>query len=121
MAYRPGEFVIDVDGETVTTAAYNVVVANSGFYGKGMHIAPMASIDDGLLDVVVIPAESRLKMIRLFPKVYDGSHVDIPGVQTFTGREITLSLRQAGGPEGMPGTTPLSSPSPTARRSGRCP
>ena len=36
--------------------AATVVVANSAYYGKGMQIAPPASVEDGLLDVVVIEA-----------------------------------------------------------------
>ena len=41
--------------------AATVVVANSGYYGKGMHIAPDASVTDGLADVVVIEAASRTR------------------------------------------------------------
>ena len=40
-----------------------VVVANSGFYGAGMHIVPTAEVDDGLLDVLVIPDSSRWTLI----------------------------------------------------------
>ena len=48
---------------TATSAEYaaaNVVVANSAYYGKGMKIAPAAAVDDGVLDVVVIEAASKL-------------------------------------------------------------
>jgi len=80
-----------VDGVAHRQPAYNVVVANSGFYGKGMHIAPTADVRDGMLDVVVLPAGSRLSMVRRLPRVYDGSHVDLAGVTVLRGRSVTVS------------------------------
>ncbi|HJR37329.1 MAG TPA: YegS/Rv2252/BmrU family lipid kinase [Nocardioidaceae bacterium] len=89
-SYQPTRFRIEVDGATHVQDAAAVIVANSGFYGSGMHIAPRADITDGVLDVVVIGAASRLGLIRSMPRVYDGSHVDLPEVLTFKGREVTL-------------------------------
>jgi len=65
-------------------------VANSGFYGKGMHIAPPATVDDGFLDVVVIGAKSRWQLIRKMPKVYDGSHVELDGIHVLRGKTVEL-------------------------------
>ncbi len=89
-SYQPTRFHIEVDGAVHVHDAAAVIVANSGFYGSGMHIAPRADITDGLLDVVVIGAASRVALIRSMPKVYDGSHVDLPEVLTFRGREVTV-------------------------------
>jgi YegS/Rv2252/BmrU family lipid kinase len=91
LTYQPARFTVTVDGELHEQAAYNVVVANSGYYGKGMHIAPPASVHDGLLDVVVLPAGSRLSMVRRLPKVYDGSHVELDGVKVLRGRSVTVT------------------------------
>jgi len=89
--YQPGRFRVSVDGDTRSFAAATVVVANSAYYGKGMRIAPSASVDDGLLDVVVIEAASRLELLRSLPKVYDGSHVTRPEVTVLTGRRVEVS------------------------------
>jgi YegS/Rv2252/BmrU family lipid kinase len=91
LTYTPTAYTIDVDGSSVSLEAYSVVIANSGYYGKGMNVAPGATVDDGLLDVVVIPRMSRFTLLRLLPKVYDGSHVQRPEVRTFRGRRISLS------------------------------
>lgn len=90
-SYRPRPFTVTVDGVQHRQDAFNVVVANSGYYGSGMHIAPMADVHDGALDVVVLPAGSRASMIRRLPKVYDGSHVDLPGVTVLRGTEVVVS------------------------------
>jgi len=93
LTYQPTRYTVTVDGATVVVEAYSVVIANSGYYGKGMHVAPAAVVDDGILEVVVIPKASRLKLIRLMPKVYDGSHVEVPAVLTFRGASVMLSAK----------------------------
>jgi diacylglycerol kinase family enzyme len=67
-----------------------VVVANSGFYGAGMHIAPTASLRDGLLDVVIVRAASKLRLIRSMPRLYDGTHVDLDDVVCLRGRDVAV-------------------------------
>jgi YegS/Rv2252/BmrU family lipid kinase len=91
LTYRPTEVTVSVDGVEHRGRAYSVVVANSGFYGKGMHIAPSADLTDGLLDVVVLPAASRLAMVRRLPRVYAGTHVDLPEVRVLRGREVCVA------------------------------
>jgi YegS/Rv2252/BmrU family lipid kinase len=89
--YRAGRYRVTVDGVTTEHDAATVVVANSGYYGKGMHVAPAARVDDGLLDVIVIGAASRWSLIRAMPRVYDGRHVDADEVTVLTGRRVELS------------------------------
>jgi diacylglycerol kinase family enzyme len=88
--YKPGRFVVSVDGVERRYDAANVVVANSAFYGNGMKIAPAAEVDDGVLDVVVIEAASKLALMRSLPKVYDGRHVELPEVTVLTGTRVEL-------------------------------
>jgi diacylglycerol kinase (ATP) len=91
LSFTPTEFTVDVDGEVLHEEAYTVVVANSGYYGSGMHIAPGAVLDDGLLDVVIVRAASKLRLIRSMPRLYAGTHVDLDGVVVRRGREVRLS------------------------------
>ncbi len=95
--YRPVSCTVEIDGVRTTHQAATVVIANSRFYGKGMAIAPGASVDDGLLDVIVIEAASRSGLIRSLPKVYDGGHVALDEVIVRTGRRVTLSGAHVGG------------------------
>ena len=90
-AYTPACFQLTIDGVAHEFNGSSVVVANSGYYGKGMKIAPAAVLDDGLLDVIVIEAASRRGLMRSLPKVYAGAHVELDEVHVFTGREVTLS------------------------------
>lgn len=89
--FQPIDYTVQIDDLTRTFTGATVVVANSAYYGSGMRIAPDASVDDGELDVIVIEAAGRLDMIRSFPKVYDGAHVDLEPVHVFRGRSVTLA------------------------------
>ncbi|GCD90321.1 diacylglycerol kinase family protein [Nocardioides sp. LS1] len=92
-AYQPGRYRVSVDGVEREYSAATVVVANSAYYGKGMKIAPSASVEDGILDVVVIEAASKLELMRSLPTVYDGAHVDRPEVTILTGRRVEIRGR----------------------------
>ena len=89
--YRPGRYRLVVDGVVREVSAATVVVANSAYYGQGMRIAPTALVDDGLLDVVVVGAASRLSLVRALPSLYDGSHVEREEVQVYAGSRVELS------------------------------
>ncbi|HET6624855.1 MAG TPA: diacylglycerol kinase family protein [Nocardioidaceae bacterium] len=91
LTFRPSTYHVVVDGVAHRQRAFTVVVANSGYYGSGMHIAPGACLTDGMLDVVMIRAASRPRLIRALPKLYDGSHVELDEVLVCRGREITVS------------------------------
>lgn len=62
----------------LTLAAFG----NTRSYGGGMRICPDADHGDGLLDVTMVHSASRTRLIRLFPTVFKGTHVDLDEVTT---------------------------------------
>ena len=46
--------------------------------GRGMKMAPLARLDDGLIDLVIARKPGRLKMLSLFSKVFSGKHIGSP-------------------------------------------
>jgi diacylglycerol kinase family enzyme len=40
-------------------------------------------MDDGLLDVCLVGAVDRFRLLRLFPTVYSGNHLSLPEVEYF--------------------------------------
>lgn len=60
-----------------------VAVGNGASYGGGMRICPQADTTDGLLDVLIGGAVSRTTLVRLKPRVYQGTHITHPLV-TYT-------------------------------------
>lgn len=71
-----------------------VEVANSRYTGTSFLIAPDARIDDGLLDVVILKKISRFKILRLFPTIYSGKHVNYREVETHQVKRITIHTDQ---------------------------
>jgi YegS/Rv2252/BmrU family lipid kinase len=83
LTHRPMAFRLVVDGAVLEPEAWMIAVANTQAYGGGMRIAPAARMDDGRLHVCVVVASSRLEIIRNFPSVYSGRHLDHPAVRMY--------------------------------------
>jgi len=64
--------------------------ANAPMYGGGMKIAPLAQMDDGLLDVCIVSAVNAFKLFCLFPTVYSGRHLKIREVEYFQAGRIRV-------------------------------
>ncbi|MGZ5368879.1 MAG: diacylglycerol/lipid kinase family protein [Aeromicrobium sp.] len=87
---RRTAYTLTIDGESRTFDAFTVIVANSGYYGSGMHVAPDALVDDGILDIVVLGGKSRFTLLKSMPKVYDGSHVALEAVTVLRGSTVRI-------------------------------
>jgi YegS/Rv2252/BmrU family lipid kinase len=93
LSWRPARFEIELDppGERHSFTGYSVAVANSRAFGGGMYLAPDALLDDGLLEIVVIEHLSRLRYLGYLPRVFKGTHVELPWVHVFRASAVELS------------------------------
>lgn len=89
--FRPVRYEMCLDGVTLDMEAMLVAVANGPCYGAGMQVAPQASVDDGLLDVLIVHRISKAELIRVFPRVYRGTHVGHPAVEIRRARTVRLA------------------------------
>lgn len=64
------------DDEPLLLQALNIVVANGRFVAGGWPIAPHAVLDDGLMDVVIVPVLPATKLGLLAPQLFTGQHID---------------------------------------------
>jgi YegS/Rv2252/BmrU family lipid kinase len=91
-AWKPARFTIRIDGgEPRAFTGYTVAAANSKAYGGGMFMAPDASLEDGLLDVVMVGDAPKRRFLRLLPTVFKGEHVREPNVEVQRGKEIEIA------------------------------
>jgi diacylglycerol kinase (ATP) len=67
-----------------------VTIANAPQFGNGARIAPQAVMDDGLLDLVVVEARSRLGTIWGLPRLFTGGVNRLPGVSTERIEQATI-------------------------------
>ncbi|MGH3562425.1 MAG: diacylglycerol kinase, partial [Mycobacterium sp.] len=76
-------FRLVLDGrEEIETGLTMAAFGNTRSYGGGMLICPNADHADGQLDITMMHSASRTKLIRLFPTVFKGTHVELAEVTT---------------------------------------
>jgi diacylglycerol kinase (ATP) len=96
MSYKPQQYHIEIDGKTYERRAFIISIANSSQWGNDVHIAPNASVQDGLLDVCIIRKFPiwRLPEIgaRLMLKTIEASRY----IEIIKGKNIRISRETAG-------------------------
>jgi len=71
-SYRSPEFRITTGNETIAGRLLLAFVANARFCGNRMPVAPTASMDDGVLDVLAVRELSLLQVLPKLVKLYRG-------------------------------------------------
>lgn len=89
--FSPIEYEITTDTRAFTTKAMLIAIGNGRSYGGGMLVCPHAKLDDGLFDVMILKPVSKLEFIKVFPKVFSGSHITHPAVEIFRTKKIELN------------------------------
>jgi diacylglycerol kinase (ATP) len=108
--FQPYELALHADGGfAFEGSAAQVFLSNLPYFGFGFKVDPMARPRDGLLEAIVLEAESRIDVARLMWSVYRGRHVRRRGVQCVRARDAVLT-----GPVPLAGDgTPLGAGSAT--------
>jgi diacylglycerol kinase (ATP) len=89
--YRCEPVSLRVDGELVHEGPLVLAAAANGrFFGGGMQVAPEARPDDGLLDVVIVDAVRKPRLLASFPSIYRGTHLGNPKVSLHRGRRVEI-------------------------------
>ena len=68
--YRPRKYTIEINGEVLKRRALFISFANSDQFGYGASIAPSASADDGLLDVIIMKKPLMVEIPLLASLLY---------------------------------------------------
>jgi len=109
LEWKNTEVTVTLDDATRTGRMHDVIVANGRWHGGGMKLAPDASWEDGLFDVVLIGDISKSDFVRTSPKLYSGKYLSHPKVEPLRSATVTVDA-----PEPLPieldgeqvGTTP---------------
>lgn len=88
--FKPRHYEITLDDRTLTTEAMLIAVANGRSYGGGMLVCPAAENNDGLFDVMVLHPISKLEFLRVFPRVFKGTHVTHPDVEIIRSKHVKI-------------------------------
>ncbi|MFE5028060.1 diacylglycerol kinase [Streptomyces sp. NPDC056656] len=109
-AFKPIPYRITLDdGPALEVEATLVAVGNGTSYGGGMRICAGADMTDGLFDITVVGDCSRGTLLKVFPRVYKGTHLDHPVVTVHRAKKVELAAEGITGyADGEPlGSLPL--------------
>jgi diacylglycerol kinase (ATP) len=91
--FKPRHYQITLDDRTISTEAMLIAVSNGRSYGGGMLVCPNANIVDGLFDVMVLHPVSTIEFIKVFPRVFAGTHVSHPAVEIVRSRSVRIESK----------------------------
>ncbi len=96
-SYKPQGYKIEVDGQLYEREAFMLSIANSSQFGNNAHIAPQASVFDGVLDVCII----KPFPLYLFPvlgfRMFNNTADKSSYVEIIKGKSIRI-VREKTGP-----------------------
>ena len=72
--------------------SFMIAICNGRYFGSGMHVAPMAKVDDGVLELVALGATSKLGFAMTSRGIYSGAHIGQAGTVHLRGERIVLDL-----------------------------
>ena len=83
------------DGPIDERPATLLSLCNSRCTGGTMQMAPDARLDDGLVDVIRVGAMGRARLLTAFPRIFKGTHISMPEVETATAEVVHVHGTEA--------------------------
>jgi diacylglycerol kinase (ATP) len=100
--FHAGEYEVSWGSGSVRRKAYVIAVANASQYGNNARIAPLASLQDGLLDLVIVHDISLLAAPMVLARLFQGTLDRAAGVTMAQSADVTIR-RAAAGPAHLDG------------------
>lgn len=90
--FKPPVLTIEHDHGRFEGRAMFANLNNLPRLGGGMKMAPDAIIDDGMLELVIVREVSKFELLRVFPKVYSGKHLNHPQIDLVRTRSARIAV-----------------------------
>lgn len=89
--YQPVTASIRWDGGAFVGPIAFCTVTNTRSYGGGFRVSPAARLDDGRLDLCIVPQQAKAALLWRFPRILTGTHGDIAGVVQAQTRRVHIA------------------------------
>lgn len=96
LAYKPDVYTIVDDDHQHTYTAFLVACANASQYGNNAYIAPQASMQDGLLDIIIMEPFNILEAATLGIDLFAKTLKNNSHIRTFQTRSIHIHRNEPG-------------------------
>lgn len=91
--YEPQEYIIETEHNVINRKAVAIICANANQWGNDFHVAPKASLTDGLIDVTIIHPISFINAIPMPAQILGYSFDKNPDVETFKAKNVLIKRR----------------------------
>ena len=92
VTYKNKTVQLKIDDQDIgESKIYSCAVANGRYFGGGMMMAPDASMDDGVFDIVIMGDLTLPEIAGQMSAIYKGAHINHPKVQSFKGKQVTAT------------------------------
>lgn len=89
-SFQPIPYRLQFADETLEIPGMLIAVGNGSTYGGGMRVCPGADVHDGVAEILIVGRISKPALLRVFPRVFKGTHIEHPAVRVMAGSEFTL-------------------------------
>lgn len=83
-----------IDGEKYNYNTLLFLVINSSGAGGFKKLCPKATINDGLLDIVIFEKANNADLLQIFTRVFNGQHITHPKVHYYQGKNIKIDCEK---------------------------
>ncbi len=90
ISYKFKNVTLILDDQQIEREILLVAIGNGRYYGGGMMITPSALVDDGYFDICIINKLSKLRILKLFPTIFKGTHIHEPEVECFRAKRVKI-------------------------------
>jgi YegS/Rv2252/BmrU family lipid kinase len=92
--YKFKKYNIRVDDKLLETEALNVTVANAPMYGYNFVVAPLAKLNDGKLEVVVVQKAAWWRYLTDMPRFLNNTLHESSLVKRLSGQRVEIGLSE---------------------------
>ena len=85
---------LTLDQEIIKENFIFIIGCNTIHTGKAMKMAPLAQLNDGKIDLIIVRKTSRINLLKLFPKLFSGDHIKSPLVEYRQVQNFSISLEE---------------------------
>ena len=89
-AHKPPRVVVETEGGRIREGSF-VLIGNGRLYGGPFPVFKRASLNDGLLDVLVFQNQTHWDVVRYFQAIAFGTHPELPDVEYFQTSSIKVT------------------------------
>jgi YegS/Rv2252/BmrU family lipid kinase len=90
LLYRHTFTEVEIDGRKISQDVFTISIGIGRYSGGGMMQTPRAMPDDGLFDITIVKKIRKGDILLSLKKLYDGSILEHPKIEGFTGKVILI-------------------------------